>query len=228
MSRTQKWVGFLTEWWVGSSKYTFMLLVYARKIHYHKSIPPWVPCKLRKTVVEKWCGLCLGRHKQRPQMLTSHKPRLSSLSASLDNINMLNGNAGIPTCNTRLVYTGTHIFSITEAWKTPTLCVHACVCTWVSTVYVHQFCTCTLPVCVPQYMHSVCACTVFVHARVRCDITCIAVYIVATDTHAPLSCIHLLQKQHLVCTHVYTFGTIRSIVLFNSHSHVWSKLCLIS
>ena len=75
MSRTQKWVGFLTEWWVGSSKYIFMLLVYARKIHYHKSIPPWVPCKLRKTVVEKWCGLCLGRHKHRPQMLSSHKPR---------------------------------------------------------------------------------------------------------------------------------------------------------
>ena len=59
---TQAWVGFLTEWWVGFSKYMFVFLVYARKINYHKSIPPWVPCKLRKTVVEKWCGLCLGRH----------------------------------------------------------------------------------------------------------------------------------------------------------------------
>ena len=74
MSRTQAWVGFLTEWWVGFSKYMFVFLVYARKINYHKSIPPWVPCKLRKTVVEKWCGLCLGRHKQCPQMLSSHKP----------------------------------------------------------------------------------------------------------------------------------------------------------
>ena len=153
-----------------------------------------MPCKLRKTVVEKWCGLCLGRHKQRPQMLTSHKPRLSSLSASLDNINMLNGNAGIPTCNTRLVYTGTHIFSITEAWKTPTLCVHACVCTWVSTVYVHQFCTCTLPVCVPQYMHSVCACQsemwYYMHSCVHCSHRYSCTIIVHTLTSKATPCMH--------------------------------------